>query len=555
MRHPFGRWRPSPYLVFGGLFWLVMSLAHWRIPGAYDYGQHAAVIERLKADLPHPRHPMADLPGTGSPYFSPYAVVESLFARFTGLSGWETVRVAGPVNLLVLLIGIGRFVRALTPRRWAPVLALVFMTVLWGTRLMTWSGFLGLMSMALSLGYPSTFAIGLALLAWALTGRLARAEPSAGLAAHAGLGALCGLILLIHPITSVAAVLGVVAFAAGNGWRGNARAAGRENVCTAGRPDVRVAGRWDLRVAGRWGLTGVTALAVAAVWPYFSVFSLIGDRMVDGIHVLLYRSLPERYWLALIGLPVLLLRLRRNRRDPLVLMFALECLVVAYGWTSGHYTYGRIIGLTLIPLQFALAVALAAPGPWGWPRKLLGVTAAAGACAGFLSAQAGAVVPRALDPVGFVQPARWPDYRWAARHIRPGEPVLTDGYMPLRSLPGHGADLVAPVWPDPALAETDRKARRGAVATYLSPRSTRAERTAIVRRYHARWLLLGPSQRLPEEAVAVDWSRRTGEVLARIPAGEPYGTGRPPAAGGTAKAAESPPPGPPHPTRPARPAK
>jgi hypothetical protein len=54
------------------------------------------------------------------------------------------------------------------------------------------------------------------------------------------------------------------------------------------------------------------------------------------------------------------------------------------------------------------------------------------------------------------------------------------------------------------------------VRAYLAAGSTRAERAAIVRRYHVRWLLLTPRRRLPEEAVVVAWSPRTGEVLARV---------------------------------------
>lgn len=112
-------WRPTPYQAAGFLFFLVMTLAYWRVPLCCDAGQHAAVVERLKAHLLAPRHPMADLPGAGSPYYSPYAVAEGAFARLTGLGGWQVLRVAGPVNLLVLLTGIGRFVRVLTPRPWA----------------------------------------------------------------------------------------------------------------------------------------------------------------------------------------------------------------------------------------------------------------------------------------------------------------------------------------------------------------------------------------------------------------------------------------------------
>ncbi|MCH0566899.1 MULTISPECIES: hypothetical protein [unclassified Streptomyces] len=494
--------RPTPYQVFGLLFWLVMSLASWRVPLCCDAGQHAAVVERLSAHLLAPRHPMADLPGAGSPYYSPYAVAEGVLARLTGLGGWEMVRLAGPLNLLVLLTGIGRFVRVLTPRPWAPVLALTAMTLLWGTERAWWSGYLGLMSMTGNLGYPSTFAIGLTFWAWALTGARARdaggvryVGPTGlrGFAGYAALGALYGTILLVHPITSVAAVTGGAAFVAG--WQRN----------------------WSRAVVARWAASGAAAALAAWLWPYFDAFALAGNTTVDGIHRRLYDDLPAHFWLALlVGLPALWLRARRSWRDPLVLMFGADCLVVAYGWISGHYTYGRILGLALVPLQFALAVELAAPRPWRPWRRLLGAVAAAGALTGFLTVQAGAVVPRSLDPVGLPQPPRWPSYTWAARYIRPGEVVLTDGYHAVRMIAGYGPDLVAPAWPDPALPEAERQRRVADVRAYLSAGSTRAERAAVVRRDHVRWLLLTRRQRVPEEAVVVAWSRRTGEVLARV---------------------------------------
>ncbi len=485
-------WRPTPYQLFGFLFSLVMLLAYWAVPLCCDAGQHAAVVERLKADLLHPRHPMADLPGAGSPYYSPYAVAQGAFARLTGLGGWEVVRLAGPLNLLVLLTGIGRFVRVLTPRPWAPVLAVGAMALLWGTARAWWSGYLSLMSMTGNLGYPSAFAIGLTFWAWAWTGTRARGQGAGqeqdrerergavryvgpdglpGLAGYAGLGALYGLILLIHPITAVAAVLGAVAFVAGwqRGWRSGARGGARGAVVV------------------RWGVTAVTAVLVAGCWPYFDVFALAGDSSVDGIHRRLYEDLGGQFWLALLGLPALWLRGRRGSwRDPLVLLFALDCLVVAYGWVSGHYTYGRILGLTLVPSQFALAVELAAPRPWVRARRMLGGATIAGACVGLLTVQGGAVVPRVLDPIGLEQPSRWPSYAWVARHVGKGEVVISDGHFAPRSLPGYGPNLAAPIWPDPALDERERKRRLADVRAYLSPASTRAGRTAVARRYHAR---------------------------------------------------------------------
>ncbi|WP_327729444.1 hypothetical protein OG250_26620 [Streptomyces sp. NBC_00487] len=496
--------RPTPYVVMGGLFWLVMTLAYWRVPLCCDAGQHAAVVERLRWDLLHPAHPTAALPGAGSPYYSPYTVAQGALARLTGLSGWSLVKLAGPVNLVVLLTGIGRFVRVLTPRPWAPVLALPFMTLLWGTERVLWSGYLGLMSMATTLGYPSTFAIGLTFWAWAWTGERARGGgfswrvryvgPSGlgSVGAYAGLGALYGLILLVHPITAVASVAGALAIVAAwqCGWRGP--------------------------LVGRWTLTGAVALAVAASWPYYDILSLAGNTGVDGMHRTLYEGAAGHLWLALLGLPALWVRGRRSRRDPLVLMFTAECLVVAYGWVSGHYTYGRVLGLAAVPAQFALTVELAAPRPWEWARRALGGAAAAGACAGFLTVQAGTVVPPALDPVGFEQPPRWPSYDWVARHVRAGDVLITDGYFAGRAIAGYGVNMAAPTWPDPAVEEGERVRRYADVRAYLDPASSRAGRAVIARRYGVRWLVLSRWQRVPEEAVVVDWSPETGEVLARI---------------------------------------
>jgi hypothetical protein len=135
---------------------------------------------------------------------------------------------------------------------------------------------------------------------------------------------------------------------------------------------------------------------------------------------------------------------------------------------------------------------------------------------GFLTVQAGAVVPRALDPVGFDQPPRWPGYAWAARHIRPGEVVITDGYYAGHAIAGYGPNLAAPAWPDPALDERERARRIADVRAYLDPASTRGVRETVARRYGVRWLLLTRWRKAPEEAVVVDWSPRTGEVLARL---------------------------------------
>ncbi|WP_369378538.1 hypothetical protein [Streptomyces sp. cg36] len=495
-------WRVTPYFVVGGLFWLVISAAAWRVPMCCDFGTHAAVVERLRADLLNPAHPMADVPGAGSPYYSPYSVAQGLFARATDLPGRLVVRLSGPVNLLVVITGLGRFTRLFSRNPWAPVLALLFSAVLWGTRVTWWSGFLGLLSMTGNLSYPSTFAIGLTFHVWALAGRMTerssrRADEPGGTGApgrlpYAALGVLIGVVVLVHPITSIAAVLGSAGLVAGR-HTGPVRAA-----------------------APRWAATGAAALAVAVSWPYCNIFTLVGDTGIDSMHRAVYEELTGRYWLAvLLGAPALLLRLRRDRRDPPALMTGLFWLVVLYGWLSGHFTYGRLLAVALVPAQVALAVELTRPRPWSRARRALAPLAAAGACLGFVSAQAGALAP-GLGVRGVERPPHWDTYGWAAPYIPAGETVLADDYYVVRSLPGYGPFLVAPVWPDPALPEADRLRRKAAVRRYLTPSTPRSARAEIARRYGVRWLLLTPAQHLPPEAVVVAFSPHSGEVLARV---------------------------------------
>ncbi|MFJ6656202.1 hypothetical protein ACIQNG_07550 [Streptomyces sp. NPDC091377] len=540
--------RPTPYQVFGFLFWLVVSLAYWRVPLCCDAGLDAAVVERLTADLVDPRHPVADLPGAGSPLYSPYAFAQAVAARLTGLGGWEVVRLSGPVNLLVLLTGLGRFVRMLGPRPWAPVLALAALTLLWGTRPLPGTGSLGLLPLTSGLGAPTVCALGLTLWAWALTGTRARdAGPDgrpgqvrfvgpSGLPSPVGhvlLGALYGVVLLVDPVVAVGAAAGAAALIAsrrGRGrGRGRERGQGRRRGSGRGTVERRagsVRGRVRAAVAGRWGLTALTAGAVAWSWPYYVPFGALGEGGVPAVPL-------GACWLALsAGLPALWLRVRRDGwRDPLVLMAGAVgavlvavmavVAVMAYGWSVGGQVgrgpaVGGLVALALAPLQCAAAVELAAPRPWSAGRRLLGAVAAAGVGAGLLGAQAGAVVPRAWDPVGFPQPPGGPSYAWAAQHVGRGEVVLAEGRDTVHGLAGHGLDVVAPAVADPAVDEGERRRRLADVRAYLSPGSTGAERAAVVRRYEVRWVLLTRQREVPQGAVVVTWSERTGEVLARV---------------------------------------
>ncbi|MFB7050061.1 hypothetical protein ACFCZ5_14150 [Streptomyces microflavus] len=237
------RWLPSPYVLLGGLLWAVLSAAAWQVPMCCEAGLNAAVVERLRSNLLHPSFPMTDLPAVASAHYSPYAVLQGLTARAGGLSGQFVLVLSAAVNLALLLTGIGRLARLLTPNRWVPVLALIPLALIHWADPGRWSA-------------PSTFAVAVTLHLWAWTASAVTRVPRPGSgrppgraprwAEAAGIGVLLGLVLLVHPPSALGAALGVVALIA-------------VRQRTRIRPTVR-----------RWAVAGLCAAAVAAVWPYYN---------------------------------------------------------------------------------------------------------------------------------------------------------------------------------------------------------------------------------------------------------------------------------------------
>ncbi|MEU7107830.1 hypothetical protein ABZ951_22705 [Streptomyces sp. NPDC046215] len=470
-----GRTGPGPYAshrmaaVAALLLVTLLLLMAVRLPWAGDLGMHAAVLERLRADPAHPGNPLVDA-DTPSPYYSPWTVLLALLASATGLGTFTVLRLAALAALVLLVTGVRAFVRTLTPGRAAVPLALLCLLLLYGTRLFAWSGFPGLTSLSLTLAYPSAFACGLAFHLWALLrGALAAGR---GLPAFLGLGLLLAGVLLSHQYTGAVAALG---------------AAG---VLLGARP-------WPARaVLIRVGAGAVLAVAVLACWPYYSFFSLLGTDGLDDIHRPLYDHLGTKFCLALLGIAALAARWWRDRRDPLVLFFALGAAVFAAGGLSGHHSWGRILPAVLLPAQLALAVETAEATGRRLRTAVLPLTAAA-LLAGAWT-QAGVLTyvlrPAAIPPVlrHVHTIALWPPYGRVAREVPKGATVMTDDYYALRMIPAYGPYTVAPAYPDIFLP--DERRRRDATRRYFAPATSRAERLALLREYRVRWVLQKPGR-------------------------------------------------------------
>ncbi|MCX3060104.1 hypothetical protein, partial [Streptomyces beihaiensis] len=469
---------------------LALAAVAWRLPWIGDLGQHVAVVDRLRHHLVDPGSPLVDRPGS-SPYYTPYTVGAALFARLTGLGTFRVLALAGAADAFVLVGGVRALVRAFTARRWAPVLAVVFLLVLWGRRLLVWSGTPSLVSLGVAISYPSTLALGLGLHLWALLARRRASFPRWAL-----IGVVAALVVLVNPVTAVGVGAGAAA------------------LTVAGRRPTR-------RDVACWAAGAAVCAALLACWPYYSVVSLAGASQLDFFHVRQYWHPLSTYGLALLGLPALALRLRRTRRDPLALVLAAETCVVGYGWVSGHYTWGRAIPFAVLALQCALAVEVCERWASGAAARLACAVVAA---ATFLGAwtQSSAVlylVPRRLVPGVLLDHMQrrtlWHGYPWAEPYLRYGDVVLTDRYRPLHILPAYGVYTVSPAWPQPEIPHAEAVRRRDDSRAAADPATAPAERARLLCRWHVDWLYLEPDQPVPAPYRATAYGPR-GAKLVRV---------------------------------------
>ncbi|MDN3251115.1 hypothetical protein [Streptomyces sp. MA25(2023)] len=460
---------------------LLLLLAVVRLPWAGDLGIHAATVERLRHSLTDPGNPLVDA-DTPSPYYSPWTVLLGCVAAATGWSVFVVLRIGALVAVGVLVTGVWRYVRTLSGHRAAPPLALLCLVLLWGTDEFSWSGFLGFHSLALTVAYPSVLALGLAFHLWAWPAR------SAGRWVWLGCGALWAVILLVHQFSGVVASLGALAVVFG---------------CRAER------------VAWRWlGAGLVLGVAVLWAWPYYDFFALLGagDGM-NAVHRSLYRDLAGRYWLVLVGVAALGVRWWRDRRDVLVLFFALGAVVFVAGGVSGHWSWGRALPAALIPAQLAVALEVVGAGRRAvrtvW-ACVLGAALVVGAWG-----QAGAlgyVVDRGLLP-GVVEAKYrepWTGYHWITPWVGYGDVVMARE-LPSRQIPAYGAYTVAPGYPDFFLR--DEGERVGAVREYFSEGVVGSVRRGIVREYGVRWVVDRGDGLRGVEGLAVVARGPGGEVL------------------------------------------
>ena len=442
-----------------------------------DLWLHAATIDRLRRDFFTPQDPMVDVPGRGNPYFSPYMVFWAAIGLITQLGTFTLLKISSFINLAVLLIGIGLFTRSQSRRPAAAVWALAALLVLWGLTFQYWSGFVTLPTLVVGTAYPSTFAVGLALIVWAQVLALLRG-PDGGeywWTRWLLIAVLAWLILLTHQFTALGAAIACLFFLI---------------------DERRRVTRQKLLGAGLVVLV-VTVLALA--WPWFSVFtSGSGADVFNELHEQLYEDWPARYGLLLVtGLPVMIHRLRRNRTDPLALTALVCTAVTIIGSASGQYFLSRALPTAAIMVQIAVGVVIAS---WlgnlavdRWRRLWAAVCVLALVLGGL--GQSGVInllapgrYPEALDERF---DSRTPSGKetWLVGTLQPGDVVMTQTWDVMVMIPAFGYSTVRPAWPDPFLRHR-AEARKHDTETFFDPDSSDAQRRTIAERYDIDWVLV-----------------------------------------------------------------
>jgi alpha-1,6-mannosyltransferase len=475
---------PGRYLLVSAALMVLFLQRLWTDAWQGDFWIYVAAVDEVRAHPFHPDHPLFG--GARSfAFLSPYTWVLGILARITGLPAFEALILQGLVNLALLLTAIYAFAATWLRRPAAAFYAILLILFFWGADPWLFSSFFHFRSLALVLPYPSTLAAALALLT--LAGyRWATDHGRPGLVALAV--PIAAVLWIVHPVNALFLSLGLAA-----------------SAIESRRPLPQ----WLFLAAAL-----IAAFGLALLWPLYPVGQLFQQTgQVHRGNEAMYDNPLPRIAPALLGLPIVLLRLRRHRRDAIsLLVLALAGLVVA-GGLSGASTYGRLISHAVLLLQMTLADAMTrfearlATFRLGLAFRPAFAAVAAALLIGF--GWTNAVAPT-LRESWRGDPA-WLGFLGA--QVGREDVVLTD-LDDCWYVPAFGAKVVA--YPMPLPFAPDQDERVEAVTRFFSADASPRERQSILERYRVSYLLLPLRAEAANAAPARDM-RSLGRVVYTSP--------------------------------------
>jgi hypothetical protein len=443
------------------LLWIALAiLLGIRSHGDAWIGDFWIYVATIGESAARPVHPGNPLFAAGYPFafFTPYTVGLGLVSRITGLAPLDVLTWQGLVNLALLGAALYGFVATWVKRPMASFYALLFLLFLWGHDPWLFSGVFHLRSLAYVLPYPSTCAAALALGTLALFPRIVGSMRAwLPIVFPVAVG-----IWIVHPVTGLFLWIGLGAYSL-----------------------AAPSSRWHWIALA---LAAAASFGLAMAWPLVPMRDLWFGQLAR-IHEgndSMYSETLTRIAPALLGVPWMVVRLARDRRDPLALFTLALVVPVVYGGVSGAWSYGRLIPYAVLMLQVALGDAVAAGeerlsgrARGAWLRHLVGPALAVVLIA-FSWPAVASVLAQCTPGV-----RRW--LAFLETRVGREDVVLTD----LDScwyVPAFRGKVVA--YPMQLPFVPDHDARKAAVLRFFAPGVSKSERTQVLERYGVRYVLL-----------------------------------------------------------------
>ncbi len=319
---------PISFWIASAVLFLLLLSHTWNGHWSGDIWEHAAVIRELIARPFNPQHPLLAMEGTHM-LFSPYHLTIALFSKMTGIGLIGLLNFVGLCNLVLWILSLHYFVTTIFKKTRVSIYALILVLFAW---LSPWSfsGFFNFNVLGYVMALPSTFvgAFTLFLSAWYYNH-----YQSIQWFQYIILIVLTTLLLLIHPFTTLVLMTSFLAVS----FHYNQLQIKREQLMTLGLIFLPILG--------------------TMLWPYYSFLGLITSDTSDFIHAsngVMYDKPLIRIAPALLGLPIIFMRMKKKWNDWISWFFIGLVLLYIFGYISGKYSFGRLISYATLLLQVLL---------------------------------------------------------------------------------------------------------------------------------------------------------------------------------------------------------
>jgi len=291
-----------------------------------DFWLHSAVIREFSLYPFSPTNPFLPLE-TQHFYHGPYHWMVGVFARVFGLSSITALGCMGLLNFIIFLYSLHLFCHTLNTARHTAFYALVFSLVLWGEHPWLYSSFFHLQTIGFCFPYPSFFCIGLALLSFALFIKTLQRNKKF---LFLSIIPLSAIVMLSHTSTSIVLFAGLGIILISN-----------SSLLTVVRNSIKLT------------VIVLCTLGLVYLWPHLSLFALLSQKTNFVSHYILddltlYRDVLAKIWPTLFAVPFIIIRLYKNPKDTLGLLFLGFSAVYFWGYLTQQWSYGRSIAQTIL---------------------------------------------------------------------------------------------------------------------------------------------------------------------------------------------------------------